>query len=128
MNILLDTCPFLWLILGSEDLSGVAREVFMGPENDVCLSAAFCWKIGVKWSLGRLHLPEDPGTFLVRQRRQHAFDPLPIDEAGTFHLPKLPHYHNDPFDRMLICQAIEHSLVLLTPDQFITQYPVRTIR
>lgn len=127
MNILLDTCSFLWFILGSDDLSANAREVFTEPENDVYLSAASCWEIGVKWSLGRLHLPEDPGTFLPRQRMQHAIDPLPIDEAATFHLPKLPRYHNDPFDRILICQAIEHSLILLTPDQLISQYPVRTI-
>lgn len=127
MNILLDTCTFLWLILGSDDLSDTARETFSTPENEVYLSSASCWEIGVKWSLGRLTLPLEPGRFLPKQREQHLIEPLPIVEEATFHLPKLPQHHKDPFDRILVCQAIEHSLAILTPDPLITQYPIRTI-
>lgn len=127
MNILLDTCTFLWLIADSDELSATAREVFADPENEVYLSAASCWEIGVKWSLGRLPLPEEPGRFIPRQREKHYVAPLPISEPATFHLPKLPQHHKDPFDRILVCQSIEHSLVLLTPDQLIAQYPVRTL-
>ncbi len=127
MNILLDTCTFLWLISGSAELSSRAREGFTEPENEVYLSAASCWEISVKWSLGRLTLPEIPARFIPDQREKHYVSPLPISEAATFHLPKLPPHHKDPFDRILICQAIEHSLVLLTPDQLIAQYPVRTL-
>ena len=127
MNILLDTCAFLWIIAGSDELSATSREVFADPENEVFLSAASCWEISIKWSLGKLHLPEDPGRFLSKQRSQHFIEPLPISEQAIFHLSKLPQHHKDPFDRILICQAIDHSLVLLTPDPLITQYPVRTI-
>lgn len=127
MNILLDTCTFLWLIAGSDELTVAAREAFADPENEVYLSAASCWEICVKWSMGRLPLPEEPGRFIPGQRKKHLVTPLPICEAATFHLPKLPELHRDPFDRILICQSIEHSLVLLTPDQLITQYPVRTL-
>lgn len=126
MNILLDTCSFLWIISGSGELSATAREAFADPGNEVFLSAASCWEISVKWSLGKLRLPEDPARFLPEQRSQHYIEPLPITEQSVFHLAKLPHHHKDPFDRILICQAIEHSLVLLTPDPLITQYPVRT--
>ncbi|MEW6217964.1 MAG: type II toxin-antitoxin system VapC family toxin [Thermodesulfobacteriota bacterium] len=127
MNILLDTCTFLWLIADSPELSGPAREVFADPENEVYLSVASCWEIVVKWSMGRLALPEEPGRFLPRQRHQHEIEPLALVEEATWHLPKLPLLHKDPFDRILICQAIEHSLILLTPDPLITQYPVRTL-
>jgi len=126
MNILLDTCSFLWIISGSGELSATAREAFADPGNEVFLSAASCWEISVKWSLGKLRLPVDPARFLPEQRSQHYIEPLPITEQSVFHLAKLPHHHKDPFDRILICQAIEHSLVLLTPDPLITQYPVRT--
>ncbi|RJX31246.1 MAG: type II toxin-antitoxin system VapC family toxin [Desulfurivibrio sp.] len=125
MNILLDTCSFLWIISGSGELSTTAREAFADPGNEVFLSAASCWEISVKWSLGKLRLPEDPARFLPKQRSQHFIEPLPIAEQAVFHLAKLPHHHKDPFDLILICQAIEHSLVLLTPDPLITQYPVR---
>lgn len=127
MNVLLDTCSFLWLIFDCRDLSDKAREVFSAPENEVYLSAASCWEISIKWSLGRLPLPEDPGRFVTKQRSDHRIESLPITENAVFHLPKLPSYHKDPFDRVLICQAIEHSLVILTPDPLITRYPVRTI-
>lgn len=127
MNILLDTCTFLWLVFGSDELSEKAREVFAEPKNEVYLSAASCWEISVKCSLGRLALPGPPGKFIPDQRTQHCIDPLAISEAATFHLSKLPPYHKDPFDRILICQAIEHSLILLTPDLLITQYPIHTL-
>lgn len=127
MNILLDTCSFLWIIAGSDELSGTSRELFMAPENDVFLSAASCWEIGVKWSLGKLPLPEEPGRFIAGQRVRHLIESLPITEEATFHLPKLPPHHKDPFDRILVCQAIEHALTILTPDPLISQYPVRTI-
>lgn len=55
------------------------------------------------------------------------FQPLPLEEEATLYLPALPEYHKDPFDRMLICQAIVHGMVILTPDDLITQYPVRSI-
>jgi PIN domain nuclease of toxin-antitoxin system len=127
MNILLDTCTFLWLIFDNDELSDTARKIFTEPDNDVYLSAASCWEISIKSSLGRLRLPEEPGLFLPKQRSQHLIEPLPITEAATFLLPKLPQHHKDPFDRIMICQAIEHSLVLLTPDPLITRYPVRTV-
>ncbi|MFZ5764142.1 MAG: type II toxin-antitoxin system VapC family toxin [Thermodesulfobacteriota bacterium] len=127
MNILLDSCSFLWIIAGSGELSVAAGEAFADPGNEVYLSAASCWEISVKYSLGKLRLPEEPARFLASQRARHFIEALPIVEQAVFHLAKLPPHHKDPFDRILICQAIEHSLVLLTPDPLITQYPVRTL-
>lgn len=127
MNLLLDTCTFLWLVTGSDQLSPTARNLFSDPDNDVYLSAASAWEISIKWSLGKLPLPETPEKFVTEQRENHFISPLPISENATFLLPKLPNHHKDPFDRILVCQAIEHNLTILTTDPLIQKYPVKTI-
>jgi PIN domain nuclease of toxin-antitoxin system len=127
MRILLDTCTFLWIITGAPELSTRARELFSNPENDVYLSAVSTWEISIKHALGRLPLPEPLEQFIPEQRRQHRVDALALEEEATLHLPRLPEIHTDPFDRMLICQAMVHGLVLLTPDEVIRQYPGRWI-
>jgi len=127
VNLLLDTCAFLWLVTGSDHLSPTARNLFSDPDNDVYLSAASAWEISIKWSLGKLPLPVTPEKFVTEQREKHFISPLPISENAAFLLPKLPDHHKDPFDRILICQAIEHTLTILTTDPLIQQYPVRTV-
>lgn len=126
MKLLLDTCTFLWLITDADELSGPARNLFMDPGNEVFLSAVSAWEMSVKYSLGRLPLPEPPERFVPAQRERHAIVAVALEVQAALYLHKLPLLHRDPFDRMLICQAIQHELTLLTPDPLITQYPVRT--
>lgn len=126
MKLLLDTCTFLWLVIDHADLSPTARELIVDPENEVFLSAVSTWEIAVKNHLGRLPLPDAPERYVPKLRRDHAIAPLPLDEEATLYLGRLPDLHRDPFDLMLICQAIVQGSVLLTPDGDITQYPVRT--
>lgn len=71
-------------------------------------------------------LPQPPQQFIPAQRRAHGIETLPLDEDAVLQLPRLPDIHKDPFDRMLICQAIAHGMTILTPDPLITRYPVRT--
>lgn len=125
MKILLDTCTFLWIITDSEDLSQTARDLFSDPGNDVYLSAVSTWEISVKFKLGKLLLPEPPDQFIPLQRSKHLVESLSLDEESTLQLQRLPELHKDPFDRMLVCQAIVHGLIILTPDQLIRQYPIR---
>lgn len=127
MKILLDTCTFLWIITEAKDLSPTAKEVFKDPTNEVFLSAVSTWEMAVKHMIGKLPLPEAAERFVPNQRKRHSIDPLPLNEEATFHLLKLPPLHRDPFDRMLMSQAIEHEMTLLTPDPLIQQYPVRTL-
>lgn len=126
MKLLLDTCTFLWIVGGMSDLSARGRELFVDPDNDVYLSAVSAWEIALKHAAGRLPLPEAPERFVPAERRRHGIDPLDLDEETALHLGRLPHLHRDPFDRMLVCQAIVHGLVILGPDPLITQYPIRT--
>ena len=126
MNILLDTCTFLWIVSGSNELSDTARRLFSDPGNEVYLSVASVWEIVVKHQLGKLPLPEPPHEFIKKWRMRHDIDSLPLDESAVLQLSRLPEYHKDPFDRILVCQAIAGSMVILTPDPRITRYPVRT--
>jgi len=81
----------------------------------------------IKHSLERLPFPESPHRFIPNQREKHGIESLPLDEESTLHWPRLPQLHNDPFDRMLVCQAIAQGLTILTPDNLIGQYPVRVL-
>lgn len=127
MRLLLDTCTFLWLTKGSIKLSPNAIEAFSDPKNEVYLSAVSAWEINVKYSLGKLPLPLEPDKFIPKERKRHMIIGLDLSENDTLHLYKLPTPHKDPFDRMLVCQAIEHSLTILTPDPLVTQYPIRSL-
>jgi PIN domain nuclease of toxin-antitoxin system len=127
VRLLLDTCTFLWIVGGEAALSDRAREAFVDPESEVFLSAASAWEIAVKHRLGKLPLPAPPETFVPAQRAAHGIEPLPVDEEAALHVAKLPDLHRDPFDRMLVAQAIVGGLVVVTPDDAIRQYPVRTL-
>jgi PIN domain nuclease of toxin-antitoxin system len=125
MNLLLDTCTFLWLNADAKELSRTARELFSSPNNIVYFSAVSSWEIMVKHQLGKLPLPDNPTEFVRKGRILHNIETLPLTETATWRLKELSNFHRDPFDRMLICQALEHDMTLLTPDPLIHQYPVK---
>ncbi|OQX22294.1 MAG: twitching motility protein PilT [Desulfobacteraceae bacterium IS3] len=127
MKILLDTCTFLWLVLDAPELTVNARTIFSDSDNHVYLSAVSVWEIAVKNALGKLTIPSPADSFIREQRLRHEIDELPLDESSVLHLPKLPNLHRDPFDRMLVCQAVNYDMLILTPDPIIRKYPVRVI-
>jgi PIN domain nuclease of toxin-antitoxin system len=127
VNILLDTCSFLWLLAESRRLSKYASEIFENAEREIFLSVVTCWEISVKFAAGRLELPEPPGKLLPKVRERLGLQGLPLDEESALYVARLPRLHSDPFDRMLICQSIVHGMAILTPDEAIAQYPVRTL-
>ena len=123
MKILLDTCEFLWLVTGDSKLSPPIVSAVSDPQNEVFLSVVSL-EISLKYSLGKLPLPQSPAEFVPWQRERHLIAPLPLDEAAVAQLSKLPGFHRDPFDRMLICQANAHGLTLASSDQLVRRYPV----
>jgi len=127
MKLLLDTCTFLWICGDSPELSEKARALFRDPGNQVFLSAVSAWEIGLKVGLGKLTLPEAPDRFVPKYRDLHGLEPLAFDEDAALHVHRLPDHHRDPFDRMLVCQALAGGLAILTPDAHIAAYPVKTI-
>lgn len=127
MKILLDTYVFLWFITGDKQLTPELTKSITNPANEIYLSAVSIWECIVKFNLGKLPLPESPDTYLPRQRERHLISSLPLDEASVAVLTRLPAIHRDPFDRMLICQALHHGLTLATVDTAIRVYPVANI-
>jgi PIN domain nuclease of toxin-antitoxin system len=127
MRLLLDTCTFLWVALGDRALSRAARAVFTEPANEVYLSAISSWEIALKHAVGKLPLPEQPTVFIPEARALYRIEPLALDEPAALAIAQLPALHRDPFDRMLICQAIMGGLTLVTPDPLIRQYAVPTL-
>lgn len=127
MKLLVDACTFLWILEGSAKLSTPARQAFLDRNNERFLSSVSAWEIAIKYAAGRLALPEHPGTYVPSRREAHGIAPLPLDEESALHAARLPRLHGDPFDRMLVAQALIHGLTVLTPDQLIAQYPVRVL-
>lgn len=127
MRLLLDTCTFIWIATEPEKLSESALEMFRDPENDVYLSAVSAWEISHKFMLKKLKIPEGPDVFVPKQREQHHISELRLSEMATLQLFKLPNLHRDPFDRMLICEAIQNGMSIMTPDPLIRKYPVKTL-
>ncbi len=124
MNLLLDTCTFLWIVSGDPRLTKRAADLFRDPNNEVVLSAVSSWEISVKFKLHRLELPEDPSTYIPEQRQRHGIEALALGESATLMASKLPDVHRDPFDRMLVCQALVGAYTLLSPDSIFRKYPV----
>ncbi len=128
MRILLDTCEYLWLVSGDNKLSASVAAAVRDPQNQVFLSVVSFWEISLKHSLGKLPLPQPPAQFIPLQRKKHLIAPLILDEAAVAQLSGLPLLHRDPFDRMLICQALAHGMTLATSDPVMRQYRVALLK
>jgi PIN domain nuclease of toxin-antitoxin system len=127
MKLLLDTCTFLWISGGGRDVPTRVAALYRAVDHEVYLSAVSAWEIAVKHALGRLPLPEAPERLVPMERDRLGVVSLAFDEESALHLSRLPDLHRDPFDRMLVAQAIVHGLAILTPDRLVSQYPARTI-
>jgi PIN domain nuclease of toxin-antitoxin system len=125
MKLLLDTHIFLWYISADPRLNLAHRAAIQDPANEAFLSPASVWETVIKYGLGKLTLPAPPDEYLPQQRERHQIGSLPIEEAAMTHLAKLPSLHRDPFDRILVAQALQHDLTVLTEDDAVKAYPVK---
>jgi PIN domain nuclease of toxin-antitoxin system len=124
MNLLLDTHVFLWAVDNNPNLSTAARAAIQDGRNVVYVSAATAWEISIKRAMGKLKVPQ--GDHL-EELRLHRFTPLSITIEHALAVEGLPSHHKDPIDRMLIAQAQEERLTIITRDQRISLYNVRVI-
>ena len=127
MRLLLDTCTFLWITLDSPQLSKAAAAAFLDERSERYLSAASASEIAIKYAAGRLPIPERPDLFVPAMRDSSRIGSLDIDEDSALLAGRLPRIHADPFDRLLIAQAIVHGMTILTPDPEIAKYAVRVL-
>jgi len=124
MNILLDTHVLIWALENNPTLSDIAANSIIDGSNMVFVSAASVWEIGIKRSIGKLDTPDN----LLEEIRLHRFSPLSINLDHAQLAGKLPNIHKDPFDRILIAQAINEKLTLVTRDKVIAEYNVQTLK
>jgi len=127
LRLLLDTCTFLWAATKPEDLSHLALTLLSDPEHELFLSAASSFENATKARLGRLQLPGAPEITVPRLRSRLGATALAISEEAALYSFNLPGLHKDPFDRILVSQAVVEGMPLVTPDPLIRQYNVRVL-
>ncbi|MDR4496286.1 MAG: type II toxin-antitoxin system VapC family toxin [Nitrospirales bacterium] len=120
MTLLLDTHVLLWWLENHKSLTSAARAAIQDGTNTVYVSAATAWEISIKRALGKLRAPDDLEEALAANR----FLPLPIHFPHARLAGRLPRHHEDPFDRMLVAQARQESLTLVTHDVQLAVYEV----
>jgi PIN domain nuclease of toxin-antitoxin system len=124
MKLLLDTHIFLWYITADARLPPEVRDAIRDADHPTFLSVASAWEIVVKNAIGKLPLPVPPEQFLPAERERHRISTLSIDESALVFLARLPALHSDPFDRIIIAQAMQHGFTLATTDVAVRRYPV----
>jgi PIN domain nuclease of toxin-antitoxin system len=128
VKILLDTHIFLWFVGGDPALSAGSRAAVESPENERLLSIASVWEMAIKVSLGKLTLPADFGSFMATQMADSDIGLLGVEMTHTNIVVGLPFHHRDPFDRLLIAQAIAEQIPIVSQDRLFDAYPVTCIR
>ena len=124
MRLLLDTHAFLWWVSDFRQIAESARQAIANPDSEVFVSAVSGWEIAIKKAKGRLVAPDNLAAVVEEKRLAHL--PLTFDHAER--AATLPPHHSDPFDRMLIAQALAEGLIMVTRDSHIPLYDVPTLR
>lgn len=127
MRLLLDTHSFLWYVLDDPRLSPTARQVIDDESSEILISPASFWEIAIKISLGKYSLTVPYATFWNSGIEGNGFRILPIDVRHTAALIDLPYHHRDPFDRLIIAQAMVENIPVLSGDTPLDAYPIQRI-
>ena len=124
MRLLFDTHVWLWMIAKRERFSVETLALLENPANELLLSAVSSWEIAIKYSLGKLRLPAPPADYMPEQIAKTRVRLLPVEHSHALHVATLPAHHRDPFDRLLIAQAVFEDATLLTVDHQFAPYGV----
>ena len=127
MRVLLDTQCWLWMRTEPDRLSRRVRKLVSNPATRLVVSTASCWEIAIKYAIGRLSLPAPPADYIPRIVAEDAIALLDIGLTHVLHVAVLPHHHGDPFDRLLIAQALIERLPVVTSDPRFSDYGVDVV-
>jgi len=127
VKLLLDTHTFLWLAEDSPKLSSTVKILLDNEDHQLFLSTASVWEMQIKVNTGKLKLGQILSEIIAQQQQINELKILPIKLEHIWQLKNLPLHHKDPFDRMIISQAITEDLPVLTIDSKFNQYPINTI-
>jgi PIN domain nuclease of toxin-antitoxin system len=128
MSFLLDTHVLLWLLAGSPRIRVDLLDTLADPGNTVYVSAVCAWEIAIKAGLGKLDVPPNLDHWLPAEIAAAGLTPLPIELDHALGVERLPRHHTDPFDRLLIAQAVVEGLTLVSADRAFDAYNVRLVR
>ena len=126
-RLLLDTHAFLWFVTEDPKLSATAQHMIAAGSNEPLLSAACVWEIVIKVSIGRLPIPGPLDSFIPEQLSTNRIVLLPIELKHLLEIARLPLHHRDPFDRLLIAQAVVEGIPIVSADPAFDQYPIERI-
>jgi PIN domain nuclease of toxin-antitoxin system len=126
MDILLDTCSTLWYFNGNDEMPQSARETILNSENTIYVSIATIWEVAIKMSIGKLDFNSGIDGF-INAIEDEGFLLLDITTKHIKAVNELPFVHRDPFDRMIVAQAIVEELPIMTTDSDIIKYEIETI-
>ena len=124
MRLLLDTHTLLWFLGGDPQLSHRAKELILEPDNDILVSVASLWEIAIKAQIGKLALHHPFEEIFPAQLVENEMRVLPIELLHVHRLFELPMYHRDPFDRLLMAQALAEDLPIISSDEGFREYPI----
>ena len=127
MNLLIDSHALIWGYFDPNRLSATARTQMTDPSNRVFVSSASHWEIAIKISIRKLNLTEPFVEFVQHAILDNGFTILPIEPRHTAELISLPYHHRDPFDRLLVTQAMVENLPVVSVDPVLDLYPIRRI-
>ncbi len=109
-------------MLTRPDRLGIFENIAADADNELFLSAASSWEIAIKYSIGRLELPVPPGEYIPDRISATGVVPIAISHADVLQIAGLPMHHKDPFDRLLVAQALERGLTIVTADSVLARY------
>lgn len=127
MKYLLDSGVWFWSISSEEKISAKGRQILENGRAELYLSAATSWELGIKMRLGKLRLPSPPAQCIPRFMAKQGLLPLPVSHLHAATVYDLPAHHRDPFDRLIIAQAIAEQMTVLTSDRIFGKYPVEVV-
>jgi PIN domain nuclease of toxin-antitoxin system len=127
MRLLLDTHTFLWWINDSAELSTKSRKAITNAGNECFLSLASCWEMAIKASLNKLRLAQPLERFVPEHIAANGFRLLGVDFSHIAETEGLPFHHRDPFDRLLVAQAMTENLTIVSADAVLSRYGVKRI-
>jgi PIN domain nuclease of toxin-antitoxin system len=127
MRCLIDTHIFIWWILDHPKLPRSLRQIIADSTTELFFSSASAWEIIIKSTLGKLSLPENPTEWIRKHLDLNRIHALPITLDHALMLHELPSLHKDPFDRIMVAQAKCEDLTIITDDQWIPKYAVKTV-
>jgi PIN domain nuclease of toxin-antitoxin system len=127
MRVLLDTQAFLWLCTDHQSLTSKAKKIFLDKDNELLLSLASVWEMAIKTSIGKLKIKQPFEKFIINQLQENSIDQLSITFRHIVKVRSLDLHHRDPFDRLLIAQALEEDIPILSCDTAFDHYGIKRL-